>query len=107
MTTNGITLTIWDCGGQEKLRSTWRYYYKGTKAIIFVVDANDKDRIPEAKRELQKLMAEELLTECSLLVFCNKQVRAAGVGAGAQTAAGCPAPRCCALPPDTHRPPRR
>ena len=25
-----------------------------------------------AKRELQKLMAEELLQECSLLVFCNK-----------------------------------
>eukprot|EP00939_MAST-03C_sp_MAST-3C-sp1_P004420 g4420.t1 len=53
VTVNGIHLTIWDCGGQEKLRSTWRYYYKGTQAVIFVVDCSDRERISEAKRELQ------------------------------------------------------
>jgi small GTP-binding protein len=73
VTAAGVTVTIWDCGGQEKLRSTWRYYYKGTQAVIFVVDASDRERVPEAKRELQKLMSEELLKDCSLLVFANKQ----------------------------------
>ena len=73
VTVNGIHLTIWDCGGQEKLRSTWRYYYKGTQAVIFVVDCSDRERISEAKRELQRLVAEELLQDISLLVIANKQ----------------------------------
>ena len=73
VTVNGIQLTIWDCGGQEKLRSTWRYYYKGTQAVIFVVDCSDRERISEAKKELQRLVAEELLQDISLLVLANKQ----------------------------------
>ena len=69
---NGIQLTIWDCGGQEKLRSTWRYYYKGTQAVIFVVDCSDRERISICKKELQR-REEELLQDISLLVLANKQ----------------------------------
>merc|ERR1719323_1523103 len=32
-----ITFTLWDVGGQDKIRPLWRHYYKGTDAIIFVV----------------------------------------------------------------------
>lgn len=42
-----ISFTVWDVGGQDKIRPLWRHYYQNTQGIIFVVDSNDRDRIPE------------------------------------------------------------
>jgi len=64
---------VWDVGGQDKIRPLWRHYYQNTQGIIFVVDSNDRDRIPEAKGELDRMLAEEELREAFLLVFANKQ----------------------------------
>ena len=33
-----IDMTMWDVGGQDKIRRLWKHYYTGTDAIIFVVD---------------------------------------------------------------------
>lgn len=41
--------------------------------IIFVVDSNDRDRIGEARDELQRMLNEDELREALLLVFANKQ----------------------------------
>jgi small GTP-binding protein len=68
-----IKFTVWDVGGQDKIRSLWQHYYKGTQGMIFVVDSNDRQRIKEAGTELAKILAEEDLTNCSFLVFANKQ----------------------------------
>jgi len=68
-----LKFTMWDIGGQDKLRPLWRSYYPGTQAIIFVIDAADDDRLMLAKRELGKLMEEAELKDCALLVFANKQ----------------------------------
>lgn len=73
-----IKFTVWDVGGQDKIRPLWRHYYTGTNGIIFVVDSNDRDRIDEesgvsAKDELAHLLADDELREASLLVFANKQ----------------------------------
>lgn len=68
-----IDFTVWDVGGQDKIRPLWRYYYDNTKGIIFVVDSNDTARLPEAREELQKLMAEPTLSRAVLLVLANKQ----------------------------------
>jgi signal recognition particle receptor subunit beta len=43
-----LEMTIWDVGGQEKIRPLWRHYCRGTDALIFVVDSNDRDRLEEA-----------------------------------------------------------
>src|SRR3990167_8132182 len=43
-----INFTVWDVGGQDKIRPLWRHYYQNTQGLIFVVDSNDKDRIQEA-----------------------------------------------------------
>ncbi len=69
----GITFNILDIGGQDKLRPLWRHYYHGTSGIIFVVDSADRDRIPIARDELQKLTQEDLLQDCALLILANKQ----------------------------------
>ena len=71
---NDLNLTIWDVGGgNNKIRCLWKHYYNGTAGIIFVVDSNDKDRIEESAEELQKLLAEEQLINCPLLILANKQ----------------------------------
>ena len=43
----GRELTIWDVGGQDKIRIIWRHYFQNTKAIIYVVDSTDKQRIED------------------------------------------------------------
>lgn len=68
-----IELTVWDIGGQDRIRPLWRHYFRHTKAIIFVVDSNDRDRVVEARDELQRLLKEDELQSAILLVFANKR----------------------------------
>lgn len=68
-----ISFTVWDVGGQTKIRKLWRHYFSNTDGVIFVVDSNDRDRIAEAEQELQNMLSEEDLKESVLLVFANKQ----------------------------------
>ena len=68
-----ISFTVWDVGGQDKIRPLWRHYYQNTQGLIFVVDSNDRDRIVEASEELQKMLSEDELRDAVLLVFANKQ----------------------------------
>lgn len=42
--------------------------------LIFVVDSNDRERIGEAKDELNRMLSEDELRDACLLVFANKQV---------------------------------
>ena len=69
----GRVFNVWDIGGQDKTRPLWRSYTRATDAIIFVVDSSDKERLEEAKLELQRISR---LTERQLvpvLVLANKQ----------------------------------
>ncbi|XP_003217761.1 ADP-ribosylation factor 4 isoform X1 [Anolis carolinensis] len=68
-----ICFTVWDVGGQDKIRRLWWHYYPNTQGLIFVVDSNDRERIEEAAKELQKMLAEDELKDAVLLVFANKQ----------------------------------
>lgn len=68
-----ISFTVWDVGGQDKIRPLWRHYFQNTQGLIFVVDSNDRERIAEAQDELQKMLQEDELRDAVLLVFANKQ----------------------------------
>jgi ADP-ribosylation factor 1/2 len=68
-----ISFTVWDVGGQDKIRPLWRHYFQNTQGIIFVVDSNDRDRMGEAREELQRMLNEDELRDALLLVFANKQ----------------------------------
>lgn len=88
-----ICFTVWDVGGQDKIRPLWRHYFQNTQGLIFVVDSNDRDRINEAEKELQNMvinvfnvllrvlyvniifnqLQEDELRDAVLLVFANKQ----------------------------------
>merc|ERR1711957_190399 len=68
-----LSFTVWDVGGQDKIRPLWRHYYTNTEGIIFVVDSNDRDRVDEARDELNRMLSEDELRDAVLLVFANKQ----------------------------------
>mmetsp|Transcript_31919 Transcript_31919/g.54985 ORF Transcript_31919/g.54985 Transcript_31919/m.54985 type:complete len:192 (-) Transcript_31919:40-615(-) len=68
-----INFTIWDIGGQDKLRPLWRHYFHGSNAVIFVVDSSDRERLEEAREELYRVISDEELRDVTLLVLANKQ----------------------------------
>merc|ERR1711877_95873 len=68
-----INFTVWDIGGQDKIRKLWRYYYNNTQGLIFVIDSSDRDRIEDAREELTRMMKEDEMHDAALLVFANKQ----------------------------------
>lgn len=68
-----IQFTVWDVGGQGKIRSLWRHYYQNAEGLIFVVDSADRERIEEAADELHRLMTDDDLRDATLLVLGNKQ----------------------------------
>ena len=114
-----ISFTVWDVGGQDKIRPLWRHYFQNTQGtvavlefemfklynvfaslvtslcvllclkllafgfillvcfllgLIFVVDSNDRERVSEAREELNRMLGEDELRDATLLVFANKQV---------------------------------
>ncbi|XP_020578332.1 ADP-ribosylation factor 1-like [Phalaenopsis equestris] len=68
-----VSFTVWDVGGQDKIRPLWRHYFQNTQGLIFVVDSNDRERILEARDELHRMLSEDELQGATLLVFANKQ----------------------------------
>jgi len=68
-----IRFVMWDIGGQESSRASWATYYSSSQAVILVIDSTDRERIPIAKDELQKILSHEHLKDSIILVFANKQ----------------------------------
>ncbi|KAJ6304797.1 hypothetical protein OIU78_020373, partial [Salix suchowensis] len=68
-----VSFTVWDVGGQDKIRPLWRHYFQNTQGLIFVIDSNDRDRVTEARDELHRMLSEDELRDATLLIFANKQ----------------------------------
>ncbi|XP_072417937.1 ADP-ribosylation factor 2-like [Chiloscyllium punctatum] len=68
-----ISFTVWDVGGQDKIRTLWKHYFQNTQGLIFVIDSNDRERINEARDELNRMLSEDELKDAVLLIFANKQ----------------------------------
>ena len=69
----GLRFTIWDVGGQDKIRILWKHYYQNSDGIIFVIDSNDKERFEKVRETLLLCLNEEELRDAALLIFANKQ----------------------------------
>ncbi|KAJ9518642.1 hypothetical protein QJQ45_018662, partial [Haematococcus lacustris] len=68
-----VVFTVWDVGGQEKLRPLWRHYFNATDGLIFVVDSQDKERLGKAAQEFSAIIQDPLMLNSAILVFANKQ----------------------------------
>ncbi|CAK8694857.1 uncharacterized protein LOC143445115 [Clavelina lepadiformis] len=69
----GLTLTIWDIGGQDKIRQLWKHYYTSTEGLIYVVDSADESRFTEAASELSAILNDQDIKRIPLVVLANKQ----------------------------------
>ena len=67
-------ITAVDVAGQKNFRFLWEAHYHGSSAIIFVIDAADFERLPEAKDILeQQVFYNPRLDGVPILVLANKQ----------------------------------
>ncbi|CAF3691283.1 unnamed protein product [Rotaria socialis] len=69
---NKASLTIWDVGGRDKIRPLIRHYFQNTQALIYVIDSNDKDRLPQTTEELWRVFDADDLINIPLLIYLNK-----------------------------------
>ncbi|KAG8076652.1 hypothetical protein GUJ93_ZPchr0006g45551 [Zizania palustris] len=68
-----VVFTVWDVGGQEKLRPLWKMYLSNSDALIYVVDSLDRERIRDARQEFQTIIKDPLMANSIILVLANKQ----------------------------------
>ena len=67
-----IRFRTFDLGGHEIARRIWRDYLGQVDAIIFMVDAADRERFSLAMRELNELLESEELQNTPFVIFGNK-----------------------------------
>jgi len=68
----GIKFQAHDLGGHRSARRLWSDYLAGVDAIVYMIDAYDRERFPEAKQELDGLLSGELLANAPFLILGNK-----------------------------------
>merc|ERR1711998_118487 len=67
-----IRFRTYDLGGHETARRIWKDYFATVDGIIFIIDAADRSRFPEAREELTGLMNEQGLQSVPFVVLGNK-----------------------------------
>lgn len=67
-----MTFEAFDLGGHEAARAIWADYLVDVTAVVFVVDATDRERLGNASYELHQLLGSELLVGVPFVILGNK-----------------------------------
>ncbi|XP_051012792.1 ADP-ribosylation factor-like protein 14 [Acomys russatus] len=71
---SGFTLTVWDVGGQEKMRTVWDCYCENAHGLVYVVDCSDgKQRLEDSRKEFKHILKNEHIKNAPVVVLANKQ----------------------------------
>ena len=69
----GITFAAYDhIGGSRVTRRVLKEYLPLMDAIVFMIDASDRERFQESKDELADLLADESIANAPVLILGNK-----------------------------------
>ncbi|KAL4224749.1 hypothetical protein ACF0H5_015446 [Mactra antiquata] len=69
----GLSFTVWDVGGQEKIRRLWQHYMQNVDGLLYVVDSSDRERVEEARDELYGILENDEMRDVPVVVLANKQ----------------------------------
>ena len=67
-----LVLNTYDLGGHETARKIWKDYFPAVNAILFLVDAVDVNRFPEAYKELKEILETPELVNIPIAILGNK-----------------------------------
>ena len=66
-------MTIWDVGGNEKIRPLWVHYLQNTNGLIWVYDISNKETYEESQNELKSILNNpDTKSNTPLLIIANK-----------------------------------
>jgi GTP-binding protein SAR1 len=68
----GVRVKTIDMGGHEEARRLWKEYFAKIDGVVFIVDAAARERIADAKKELDALLQAEELASTPFVVMGNK-----------------------------------
>ncbi|XP_036902606.1 ADP-ribosylation factor-like protein 14 [Sturnira hondurensis] len=68
-----LSLTVWDVGGQKKMRTAWGCYCERTDGLVYVVDSADKQRLQDSQREFELILKNEHIQNVPVVLLANKQ----------------------------------
>jgi len=66
-------LQFWDLGGQRGIRTIWHRYYGDCHAVVFVIDAEDRERLSEGWEVFDGVLSNPQILGVPLLLLANKQ----------------------------------
>ena len=66
-------MTIWDVGGNKKIRALWVHYLQNTNGLIWVYDISNKETYEESQNELKSILNNpDTRSDTPLLIIANK-----------------------------------
>ncbi|XP_012638226.1 ADP-ribosylation factor-like protein 14 [Microcebus murinus] len=68
-----LSLTVWDVGGQEKMRTVWDNYCENADGLVYVVDSTDQQRLEDSRREFEHILKNEHIKNVPVVLLANKQ----------------------------------
>ncbi|KAG6866410.1 hypothetical protein C0991_004695 [Blastosporella zonata] len=66
-------LQFWDLGGQRGIRNIWSKYYDDCHAVVYVIDAEDRERLGEGWEVFDAVLTAPQILGVPLLLLANKQ----------------------------------
>jgi ADP-ribosylation factor-like protein 1 len=67
---DGIQMTLWDFGGNEKIMNLWDRYIDGTDLVILVIDSSDYENLDRVKAIFE--IIKQKLPDVYVLIVLNK-----------------------------------